>query len=311
MKRFLLEVVAFLAAQLLVAFAVQATYHRVLGEGHYLAAFADKARLLETTPPPRVLLVGGSSLAFGVNSAAIARVFGRPVVNLGLHAGLGLELMLSQAERALGPGDLVVVSPEYVILGEGLPLDSITVWQQVATVPGSVRDLPLSAWPRLLDDGLMLPRQRLNALWDYSRYGRPGSLYWREGFNSQGDFVGHLEKGTQEAGGQRVGVPTVEAAGDACERLARFARFARARGAEVVVTPPPIPEDDRELQAEARARLWQAVGQRAGLTVIEDAVIPRALFFDSGYHLAREGRRRRTAAIVRGVRESGLAPGHR
>jgi hypothetical protein len=306
MKRFLRDVGAFLALQVVVAVAVETAYHRALGAHNYMAAFEDKAKLLETTPPPRILLVGGSSLAFGVNSAAIERALGRPVVNLGLHAGLGLDLALRQAERSLAQGDLVVLSPEYGPLGPGLPFHTVTLLHQLAIVPSAARDLHVSSVPRLLDGGLGLPRQRLTALWDYVRVGRPVSVYWREGFNRRGDFLGHLDSGSLGGGSEHVWVPTAELATDACARLGRFARRARERGAEVLIAPPPIPADDRERQSETIARFWQAVTQRTGLRVLEDVVLPRSRFFDSGYHLTRQGRRQHTGSILRGVRAAGV-----
>lgn len=302
MKRFLLEVAAFLVLQAMVAVGLEGLYRRLLGANHYLAAFEDKSRLLESRRPPRVLLVGGSSLAFGADSAALERSVGRPVVNLALHAGLGLDLILGQAERALAPGDVVVLSPEYGLLKPGPPIDSIVVWQHLLAHPRSARDLPASAIAALLDDGLALPHQRLHALWDYARHGPPQSLYWRTSFDERGDFVAHLGYDSAQGGDQHLRIPTVEQTRDACVRLSLFARRARERGAQIVIVPPPIPADDHRQQREEIARFWEAVSSQTGLPVMNDAVFKRRRFFDSAYHLTREGREERTRALLEAVR---------
>jgi hypothetical protein len=302
MKRFLFEVCAFLVVQASIAVGLEALYQRLLGANHYLAAFEDKSRLLEAAHPPRLLLVGGSSLAFGVNSATLERESGRPAVNVALNAGLGLDLILGPAERSLAAGDLVVLSLEYRLMEAAKTYDSVLVLQELRAAPSSARYLPASDLPVLLDDGLALPCQRLHALWDYARQGRPKSVYWRTSFNDRGDFVGHLDLGSFNGGGQHVWVPPPQMIGDACLRLSRFAEKARAVGARVVVVPPPIPADDFESQRDAAARFWEALARQTGLPVTTASSLDRSFFFDTAYHLTREGRKQRTLALVEALR---------
>jgi hypothetical protein len=301
LKRFLVEVAAFLAIQAAVAIGIESTYRRTLGTHHYLTALRDKERLLQTVPPPRVLLVGGSSLAFGVNSKALERALGVPVLNLGLNAGLGLDMILAQAERGLADGDRVMLSPEYRLLDKGRPFDSATVWQVLAIAPSSARDVSARAVPQLLDDGLLLPRQRMVALWGYARHGRPASVYWRHGFNERGDFVGHLGQASQQAGGKHARVPHPEDLADAVERLSRFARRAHERGAEVVILPAPFPADDAAGRRAAVGAVWLTIAHATGLRVVPAWSPDRSLFWDTEYHLTREGRGAHTREILRAL----------
>lgn len=302
MKRFLLEVAAFLALQAVMATGFEALYQRLYGARHYLRAFEDKSRLLEARRPPRILLVGGSSLAFGADSAAIERAIGRPVVNMGVHAGLGLDLMLGQVEEALAPGDVVVISPEYGLFRGGRPMDSILVLQLLRNDPRLARQLPAAAVPQLLDDGLFLPSQRLQALWDHAWHGEPVGLYWRASFDERGDFVAHLDLDSMRASGQHLRVPAAEKTGEACARVSRFARRAHERGASVVIVPPPIPGDDHREQSEEIARFWNAVSSQTGVPVMNDARFTRSSFWDTAYHLTREGRQQRTEALLGAIR---------
>ena len=79
----------------------------------YMAAISDKHHRLSTVESPRIILVGGSNLAFSVDSEKIEKHFERPVVNMGLHAGLGLKFMLNEIQPALNGGDIVIIFPEY------------------------------------------------------------------------------------------------------------------------------------------------------------------------------------------------------
>ena len=112
MKRFARELVAFAAIQVAIG-AVVFPFART-DDTHYLAATRDKHELLKTAPSPRIIFVGGSSVAMGLDCSVIkGRLAGYNPVNMGLHLTLGLEFMLAEIEADLRPGDVVVLSLEY------------------------------------------------------------------------------------------------------------------------------------------------------------------------------------------------------
>jgi hypothetical protein len=73
----------------------------------------------EIAGQPRAIIAGGSSAAFGVIPRRIESRFGVPVVNMGLHAGLGPGLLLRVARREVQPGDTLVVALEPGLLAQG------------------------------------------------------------------------------------------------------------------------------------------------------------------------------------------------
>lgn len=79
----------------------------------YLAGVFEKRDLLETTPSSKIILVGGSNVAFGFNSRIISEGTGLPVVNAGLQGGLGLRFTINEVKPYINPGDIVLISPEY------------------------------------------------------------------------------------------------------------------------------------------------------------------------------------------------------
>ena len=79
----------------------------------FLGELGDKCDLLEQTPAPRIVLVGGSSVAFGVDSKLLEQEFpGYTAVNFGLYAALGTQVMLELSKGQFQPGDIVIISPE-------------------------------------------------------------------------------------------------------------------------------------------------------------------------------------------------------
>jgi len=60
----------------------------------------------------RVIFVGGSACVFGIDARSLSERLGVPVINYGLHKGLGMDLIVARAMEAARPGDAVVFAPE-------------------------------------------------------------------------------------------------------------------------------------------------------------------------------------------------------
>lgn len=80
---------------------------------HSYDAMYHKVDMLDTIPAPRIIVIGGSSVAFGQNSKVMEELCGIPVINLGTHAGIGLHFMMQQAREKIRTGDIVLLAPEY------------------------------------------------------------------------------------------------------------------------------------------------------------------------------------------------------
>jgi hypothetical protein len=60
----------------------------------------------------KIVFIGGSNIRFGVDAAAMTRDLGIPVINYGLHASLGMDVIADRAMQCVKPGDIVVFAPE-------------------------------------------------------------------------------------------------------------------------------------------------------------------------------------------------------
>ncbi len=80
----------------------------------YYAALVDKVNYLESIKnEKKIILVGGSNVAFGFNSELLEQEFpDYKVVNFGLYAALGTKLMLDLSKQYIGQGDMVFIIPE-------------------------------------------------------------------------------------------------------------------------------------------------------------------------------------------------------
>lgn len=80
---------------------------------NWIYALTDKYKRAEELPSPKLIFVGGSSLAFGIDSKTIQDSLHLPVVNMGIHADLGISFQLSETDMLARKGDIVVWSFEY------------------------------------------------------------------------------------------------------------------------------------------------------------------------------------------------------
>jgi hypothetical protein len=60
----------------------------------------------------KIVFIGGSNIRFGLDAAGLSRDLNMPVVNYGLHASLGMDVIVDRALNVVKPGDIVVFAPE-------------------------------------------------------------------------------------------------------------------------------------------------------------------------------------------------------
>jgi hypothetical protein len=313
MRAFLKQFGLFIAIQVVIAAVVVWSYRRQFPSAqNFLAASIDKHALIQTQTPPRLIFIGGSSMAFGVNSATIAEACGRHPVNMGLHAALGLKFMLNEVEPNVRAGDWIIVAPEYQQFVR-LSGQSEMLVNLLEIDPANARYLDVQHWANAFDTGVI---QRFGKI-TRAVIGRPGRFfrkntlsrtrqyYRRAGFNSSGDVVAHLtmeSKGLSER--EFRFAYREELVHETIAQLNRFAKSAEARGAKVFFSHPPLPREVFEQNRTMIARLDAELKAKLAVPQLDDAeelVFPINHFFDTWYHLAAPGVEKRTKLLAERV----------
>jgi len=112
MKRFIGKIVLFsLLIAVLLLFGISRI--TVRWQGDYMFALIDKFDNLKAEKSPKIVLVGGSNLAFGMDSKTISEYYNMPVINMGLHAGIGLHFLLEGIKPYVKKDDIILIIPEY------------------------------------------------------------------------------------------------------------------------------------------------------------------------------------------------------
>lgn len=302
MRRFLQVFLPFAALQVALAVLLFAFYDP--GSDRYLEATIDKSERLRTAPSPRIVFVGGSSLAFGLDSEQVAEVLPYEPVNMGLHGGLGLDFMLAQARAGLRPGDVVVLVIEYELFS--LDATSDAVLETLEYYPQGFQLLSMHQAPVLLDSTLgwfgRVVRGGFRAL-----QGRePGVSvppYSRSSFNAMGDLVAHRTLPSREWNHRNIllgGLPE-RSLSHALASLESFRRFCEELGVRTVFAFASVPLSAYTPVESQIRRVRDRLVAETGLTVIlepEAAILDDEDFFDSPYHLTGHGTQRRMDLLL-------------
>lgn len=76
-------------------------------------AYAHKLAIANTFKQPKLVVAAGSAAMFGIDSGMLEQAVGRPVVNLGVNAGVLSPYIQNYARQVIKPGDWVLLPVEY------------------------------------------------------------------------------------------------------------------------------------------------------------------------------------------------------
>ena len=89
--------------------------------GEAVARSRRRAAMLDATGGGKCVMFGGSTVRTSYLPSVLADEFGIPFVNMGVHAGLGADVLAETAFSAVSPGDTVVVAVEPELLSGAGP----------------------------------------------------------------------------------------------------------------------------------------------------------------------------------------------
>jgi len=268
---------------------------------HYLAAASDKHHRLYASKPPRIILVGGSNLAFSVDSEKIERRFGMPVINMGLHAGVELRFMLSEIQPVLSKGDVVIIFPEYEhfysLLLDGRPRELGNVIKfcpeciSAINTPGQAFNV-ISGILQTLEGDILRGVRKTDS---YEK------VYTCAGFNEWGDMVAHLDQPDPGDPNKHVSRFDVNSLAPTIDLLNSFYRSCESANIRVLLMFPAIPINEYKSGKKNFMDLYDHLNADLKIPIIGtpgDFAYPRDMFYDTVYHMNRIGRDSRTAHVI-------------
>lgn len=272
---------------------------------------------------PKILLLGGSASLFGLKASVLELELGVPVVNGGLHAGIGMSSILREGKKMLSPGDTVVIFPEYELLNFGEKnrrhWAAITYLDYILSRDSKYyHELSFSDQ---LEIALMTPLDRigrgLKGKWRPEKLRRgtdynPYDVVW---LNDRGDMTGHLASRrpfVAEDRDKRVcevlhkGVSMDE---EGFELISAFKQWADDKRVRVLAGFPSMIDrrsyDEKLVDSLSRQLTnFYASKEIAVVGDLRQSLMPQEDFFDTIYHPTEEAAIRistRLASLLRPI----------
>lgn len=275
----------------------------------FMGEFSEKHERLKTIESPKIILVGGSNLAFGVDSSLLEEYTGMPVVNYGLYANLGTKVMLDMSRKYIGQGDIVVICPETNEQTYSLYYNADSILQAYDSDPSMLLDAKITNAGKLIG---ALPSFASNKLSFYLSDTKPSSadIYAKESFDEYGDI--YVERKFNEMRSDYdTAMPiniSTEIIGDGfISYLNSYAQSATKKGAQVFFSFSPMNSRAVKSNDAQKEEFYRYLGENLDFPIISDIndyILESAYFYDTNFHLNTRGAKFRSALLADDIRRA-------
>lgn len=285
----------------------------------YALATLLKHKRLALYDTRKIVLIGGSNLAYGIDSRMIERATGCPVVNMGMNGYLGVRYMLEEVKPYLNPSDVVVLAfewdnyyksvdgtaPDLLAMAKTNPtaLNYLSLKQTlrvIAAIPSVAQQKAM----RLISEAIVLVKNRVTGSTDEGQSEEDRLIERvesRTGFTRKGDLVSHLGVSwpyPREDGIIPKGAPIESRM---ISLMRDFASEMTKRDVAVMVSYTPVIRafyDRHQNDLGDAHKLIRATPPLVAPSPPSAFVYDEGYFFDTVYHLNAEGRRLRTQKLI-------------
>ena len=276
-------------------------------QGNYMASLIDKVARLKSLNEPKIILVGNSNLAFGINSPMIEEAVNMPVVNLGLHAGLGNMFHEDIAKININSGDLVIVCHSN-FSDDNIIKDTALAWITV--------EYHKDLWE------IIRPEDYCNMLRAYPVYWWKSFKLWitldgnktsdgsysRSAYNKNGDDIIKDHPLSADKLAKLFSInnhpPKIN---DTCiDRLNEFNKYITEIGATLLIAGYPIGYVQYKPSTEEFNEFQQKLADKLDCEIISDYknyFMPYTYFYDTILHLTNDGAVIRSLRLIRDIQK--------
>ena len=302
MRRFLRHFLTFAGCTFFATFIVFKSIPMANG---VLDAYPEKRNTLKNTTSPKIVFIGGSNLAFGIDTERISRATGMNAYNMGMHAGIGIRFMFADIIDMVNAGDIVVACPEYgqftedPFYGEhALAYILLYVYPSgISTLNGHLGHI----FPYLIDtfsSGICRIARRDSTSLEKKE------VYSRLAFNNYGDITKHYGKPSIAHEAEKMAYPE-KIPDSVISDLRALCHKVEEKGGRVVFLPPGLEAKSYDINTniiEAQKKMLLQQGFSDHYDTLRYR-FDNALFYDTLYHMTEEGIEKRTTLIIEDLRQ--------
>lgn len=300
-----LLLVAALPATLLLAGFLQPSYYQ---EAYY-AELANQFDRLYETQGRKIVVVGGSNVAFGLNGALLEDALAEmglhyTVCPFGLYAAVGTSAMLDLSADALGEGDVVILAVEPGSQTMSTYFGATAFWKCAEEKPEMLLKLSGSKLSAMVGNYVPYLQERM-AIGLEGNYPVVEGVYAAASFNARGDMIYPREGNIMPVGydtATPIDLKQLVIEDAFVEQVNAYCAAAREKGATVVMSFSPMNRSAmRDNSEKALRAFFQMCNVRFDCPVISnpnDYVLASGWFYDTNFHMNDAGADLRTYLLA-------------
>lgn len=274
----------------------------------FMGELKSKYERLKETSGKRIVLVGGSGVAFDCDSALMDDFFpSYEIVNFGMYAGLGTKAVMDLSENYIYEGDIVILSPEQSEQTFSDYFNGEYMWQAADGAFGMLRDLKSENFEAMLGNFPRFALEKLNYVMKGQKP-QTDSIYQKKSFNTYGDIELDTCRENILPNGydvnQKVRFTENVVQPEFMDYMNDWAKRLEKKGAVVWYRYCPVNKLSVE-DMDDLAAYDVFLRQKLDFPVIgnpENSLMEAEWFFDTNFHLNQPGKEVNTVQLIRDMK---------
>ena len=274
----------------------------------FMGELKSKYERLKETSGKRIVLVGGSGVAFDCDSALMDDFFpSYEIVNFGMYAGLGTKAVMDLSENYIHEGDIVILSPEQSEQTFSDYFNGEYMWQAADGAFGMLRDLKSENFEAMLGNFSRFALEKLNYVMKGQKP-QTDSIYQKKSFNTYGDIELDTCRENILPNGydvnQKVRFTEDVVQPEFMDYMNDWAKRLEKKGAVVWYRYCPVNKLSVE-DMDDLAAYDVFLRQKLDFPVIgnpENSLMEAEWFFDTNFHLNQPGKEVNTVQLIRDMK---------
>ena len=274
----------------------------------FMGELKSKYERLKETSGKRIVLVGGSGVAFDCDSALMDDFFpSYEIVNFGMYAGLGTKAVMDLSENYIHEGDIVILSPEQSEQTFSDYFNGEYMWQAADGAFGMLRDLKSENFEAMLGNFPRFALEKLNYVMKGQKP-QADSIYQKKSFNTYGDIELDTCRENILPNGydvnQKVRFTEDVVQPEFMDYMNDWAKRLEKKGAVVWYRYCPVNKLSVE-DMDDLAAYDVFLRQKLDFPVIgnpENSLMEAEWFFDTNFHLNQPGKEVNTVQLIRDMK---------
>ena len=275
----------------------------------FFGALPQKFDRLTSVKEEKIIVVGGSSVAFGLDSALLEEYTGKPCVNFGLYAALGTKLMLDLSRAGVSEGDIVVLAPELDAQTLSMYFSSESTLQAIDGRYDIAKYVRGESKLSLIGGMYKHTTEKL-AYYKNGNAPSPVGVYRSDSFNEYGDIVWDRPENVMPFYYDPNTVVTLDESiveDEFIDYLNEYISFCKKRGATVYFSFCPtnemaLAEGTDSATLSAFEKYLKDNINCEFISFLDDYIMEAGYFYDTNFHLNDAGVKVRTLNLARDIR---------